>query len=288
MRPPGRRPSSNLLERKFARDQKRLLRAKATIDADVPEALLSPREWQERRLALRRAEVVLAKAEDELAAARRAPEAAVEVARIELEKARRRVEAAEEAIGALSIRAPQAGVLQVADHPWEGRKLQVGDVVWVGLPVLRLPDLDAIKVEATLFDVDDGAIAVGAPARCTVDSYPQETLAGEVAAITPVAQELRRGSQRRASRVTAALQPTGPQRLLPGMSVKGEVEAQRREDAVLVPRSCLAVAGDMTTVRLGDGTSVSVRLGPCSAPHCVVEGGLAAGARLRCAAGRAG
>ncbi len=193
-----------------------------------------------------------------------------------------------EAIGALSIRAPQAGVLQVADHPWEGRKLQVGDVVWVGLPVLRLPDLDAVEVEATLFDVDDGAIAVGAPARCTVDSYPQETLAGEVAAITPVAQELRRGSQRRAFRVTVALQPTGTQRLLPGMSVKVEVEAERREDAVLVPRSCLVVAGDMTTVRLVDGTSVSVRLGPCSAHHCVVEEGPAAGARLRCAAGGAG
>lgn len=278
----------NLLEREFAREQKRLTRDKAAIDADVPEALLSGREWQERRLALRRAEVELAKADDDLAAARRAAEADVEVARIELEKAQRQVEIAEAAIGALSVNAPAAGVLQVADHPWEGRKLQVGDVVWVGMPVLRLPDLDALQVEAVLFDVDDGSITVGAPARCTVDSYPEETLTGTVAAIAPVAQELRRGSQRRAFRVTVALERAETRRLLPGMSVKVEVEAERRDNAVLVPRPCLALAGTTTAVELVQGTPVSVRLGPCSAHECVVEEGLAAGARVRCAAGGVG
>jgi multidrug resistance efflux pump len=273
-------------ERAFAREQRRVARDKAAIDADVPEALLSGRDWHERRLALRRAEVELAKAEDELASARRGAEADVAVARIELDKARREVETAEHAIASLSVSAPTPGVLQVADHPWEGRKLQVGDMAWVGMTVLRIPDLAEMQVDAVLFDVDDGTIAPGARAMCTADTYPDEEFPGTVIAITPMAQELRRGTQRRAFRATVALERTDPARLRPGMSVKVEVEAERREGALLVPRSCIAPAGAAAVV-LADGTRADVRLGPCSARECVVESGVAAGARLRRAAGGA-
>ena len=50
------------------------------------------------------------------------------------------------------------------DHPWEGRKLQEGDTVWVGMTVASLPDLDSMIVEASLSDVDDGRIAPMDPA----------------------------------------------------------------------------------------------------------------------------
>ncbi len=272
-------------ERAFAREQRRIARDKAAIDADVPEALLSGRDWQERRLALRRAEVELAKAEDELASARRGADADVAVARIELEKALREVETAEQAIASLAVSAPAPGVLQVADHPWEGRKLQVGDMAWVGLTVLRIPDLAEMQVDAVLFDVDDGAIAPGARALCTADTYPDEAFPGAVTAITPMAQELRRGTQRRAFRATVALERTDPARLRPGMSVKVEVEAERRDGVLLAPRPCIAFADGAAAVVLADGTHAEVRLGPCTARECVVEGGVAAGARLRPAAG---
>lgn len=274
-------------EREFARAQRRVARDKAAIDADVPEAMLAGRDWQERRLALRRADVELAKAEDELDAARRGAEADVAVARIELEKARREVATAEDAIASLTVSAPAPGVLQVADHPWEGRKLQVGDMVWVGLPVLRIPDLGVMQVDAVLFDVDDGTIAPGARALCTADTYPDEVFPGTVTAITPMAQELRRGTQRRAFRATVALERTDPARLRPGMSVKVEVEAERRDGVLLAPRSCIAIADGAAAVVLADGTRADVRLGPCSARECVVEGGVAAGTRLRPAAGGA-
>ena len=55
----------------------------------------------------------------------------------------------------------------VADHPWEGRKFQEGDSPWVGLTVMRIPELSKMRVLAKLMDVDDGRLAPGcAAARC--------------------------------------------------------------------------------------------------------------------------
>jgi HlyD family secretion protein len=273
--------AATLAEKEFALEQRRTALDKASIDADVPEELLSRRDLLDRRLAERRAQVEFDKADDELAAARRGCEADVTVARIALDKARRDVAAAEGAIASLSIGAPTAGIIQVADHPWEGRKLQIGDNVWVGLTVLRIPDLTEMRVDAVLFDVDDGQVTAGAPARCTADTYPDKTFDGTVTSVTPMAQELRRGSQRRAFLVAVALARTDPERLRPGMSVKLEVEAERRDGVLIAPRSCLALDGTGATAMLAGGERAPVRLGACSAQECVVESGLAEGARLR-------
>ena len=34
--------------------------------------------------------------------------------------------------------APRAGMVLIGDHPWEGRKMRVGDNVWVGMAVASL------------------------------------------------------------------------------------------------------------------------------------------------------
>ena len=71
----------------------------------------------------------------------------------------------------------------VAENRREGRKYQVGDNVWVGLAVMRIPDLNAMKVVAKLSDVDDGRIARGMRANCTLDIDPDRTFAGTVTEI---------------------------------------------------------------------------------------------------------
>jgi multidrug resistance efflux pump len=277
--------AATLAEKEYTLVQRRIELEKAQIDADVPAELLSGRDLQDRRLAERRARVEFEKAEDDLASTRRGCEADVAVARITLEKAQREVTSAESSITSLSITAPTAGILQIADHPWEGRKLQIGDNVWSGMTALRIPDLTEMQVDGVLFDVDDGQIALGAPARCTADTYPDETFAGNVTGITPMAQELRRGTQRRAFHATVALTRTDPERLRPGMSVKVEIDAERRDGVLIAPRTCLSLAAGGDVATLATGRGAPVRLGPCSALECVVESGIEEGAKLRPAAG---
>jgi multidrug resistance efflux pump len=271
-------------EKRFAVDQRRAAVDKARLRAGVPEALVAQRELADRRLELRRAELELEKALTDVEAERRASRADLELVEIDLARARREIVAAEEAIRALRLTAPADGILLVAEHPWEGRKLQAGDNVWVGLPVARMPDLATLMVEAVLFDVDDGRVAPGMEAVATLDAYPELRLPGRVAEVSPVAREVERSTLRRYFRVAIALQRVDPERMRPGMSVKVEVETAARDDVLVAPRVALDLDADPPRAALAGGGWAAVALGPCDAGRCVVERGLDPGARLRPAA----
>lgn len=255
---------------------------KARRKANLPPDLFAAREIQDRQLAVERAETTLAKAESVLDA--HIQESAVELRllTIELEKARRAIGQAEESIQALSLRAPEGGFILIGQHPWQGRKLQEGDTVWAGMTLATLPDLSSLVVEAALSDVDDGRIAPGMPAVCTVDAYPSETFDCRVAAIAPVARERASGasgSLRRFFPVRVDLTRIDP-RLRPGLSVRVEVLAPEIK-GLIVPREALDFSSNPPKAVLADGTAVPVRLGVCTAAECLVEDGVKEGAALR-------
>jgi multidrug resistance efflux pump len=268
-------------EKEFAVQQRRTDLEKAKVAAAVPPDLLAERELQERQLAVRRAEVELAKAEEDLAAHRKASAADLEVRRISLEKSRREIAEAEKAIDALTLRAPRDGIVLVADHPWEGRKLREGDSVWVGLSVASLPDLSSMIVQAALSDVDDGRVTPGMEVLCTLDAYPGESFHGRVEDVAAVAQEQPRRPLLRSFPVRIHLDRADPRRMRPGMSVRVEVLGAAVKGALLAPRAGLDLDASPPRARLADGRAAAIRLGPCSATECVVEKGLEEGARLR-------
>jgi multidrug efflux pump subunit AcrA (membrane-fusion protein) len=268
-------------DRELQVEQRRIALEKARFEAAVPRDLLPLRDWQERQLALRRAEIDHAKAMEDLEAQRKSGVEELEQKRIALDRTRREIAAAEEAIDALVLEAPQDGIAVIADHPWEGRKLQVGDALWSGLPVVTIPELDRMQVAADLSDVDDGRIARGMPAVSRLDAYPDEAFPGRVVDVGAVAQEAKRRSVRRTFPVRVSLERADADKMRPGMSVRVEVETGRAADALLAPRAGLDLESDPPRARLAGGGEAEVALGPCNALECVVESGLSEGDRLR-------
>jgi len=269
-----------LADKQFQLDRRTIESSKAELEAEVPPELRSRREHQEKQLALARARTEHEKAQEELQASRDAAGAELEELRLELQQSRNEIRIAEEAIAKLTLVAPSSGILVVHENPMEGRKLQVGDTVWVGLALVSIPDLSRMQVEARLSDVDDGKIEVGMSARCTLDTYPERVFGGTIDEIAPIAKEQGRDSLRRAFNVVILLDESDPDTMRPGMSVKVEVVGDPAEEALLVPRAALDLSGDTPRVLLADGSAAEVRLGPCDAMHCVVRDGLAEGARL--------
>lgn len=268
-------------DKRFAVEKARTELEKARIAAGVPKDLLPLREYQDRQLALKRAESELAKAQVDLDAVTRGSASDMAVKKISLEKSRREIHNAEEAIDALTLRAPRAGMVLVGDHPWEGRKLQVGDSVWVGMTVATLPDLSSMLVRANLSDVDDGRIQPGMKVLCTLDAYPDRVYEGRIADVSPVARESRRSPLLRYFPVRIELDHSDPQRMRPGMSVRVEVMGPEVKDALLVPRAALDVSAGGPRALLASGGAAPVKLGACGALECVVQSGLAEGTRLR-------
>ena len=266
-------------EKEFEVTRRRAELEKAELEAEVPEGIVPREELEERRLTLARARLELEKAEADLAAHRQASTADVEVLEIEIRKARREIEAARTAISELTLTAPVDGIFLVGTHPWEDRKLQTGDTVWVGLTVGTIPDLGSLVVEARLPDVDDGSVAPGMPARVVLDTHPGSAFEGTVREVAPVAQDQGQKSFRRFFKTVIDLAAPDPERMIPGMSARVEVVAERREDALLAPRAALTVAEEALAHLAGGGTA-RVALGPCNELECVVEDGLEPGTRL--------
>jgi HlyD family secretion protein len=268
-------------DKAFEVEKQRTAVAKAELDATVPAQLLSRREAQNFALALARSEVAFATATADLRAAESGSRLEAQVKQIAYDKAVRRLAAAGEQLHSLDVYAPRDGVVLVGTHPWEGRKLQVGDNVWPGLTIARLPDLSEMVVQARLDDVDDGRIHAGMAVRCFVDAFSDRPLRGHIVAVSPVAQEIAQLSTRRYFTVRIALDETDAEVLRPGLSVRAEVITRVIDDALLVPRSALDLLAQPPRARTVDGRELELELEACDPQRCAVRSGLSEGDRLR-------
>ncbi len=244
----------------------------ARLDATVPEKLLPRREAEERTLTQNRAKAKLESTKARLQATTRQGQADIEIADLSLRKADRAVREAEEAIERFMLYAPRDGVVVIPDHPWERRKIGVGDMLFVGAAVVEIASLDHLRIRAMLPDVDDGTVEPGMHTVCTPDMHPDLRIEGTVRSVTQVARQPDRGSQRRVFEVIVELDEQPPVALQPGMLVRVDVETARLNDVLTVPRSRLVWDEGEARIRSDkDGAGTPVALGPCNAQECVVR-----------------
>jgi multidrug efflux pump subunit AcrA (membrane-fusion protein) len=246
---------------------------KARLVAALPKSYLPERDWQENQLDLERKQVAYAKAKDDLESQRKSAALDAEVKQIALDKSQREIREAEKAIQDLELKAPRDGIVVVGDIPWLRRKIEVGDTIGPGLTVVSLPDLGTMRVKARLSDVDDGRVAVGMRAVCTIDAYAEEPVEGIVREISPVAREASQTSQRRSFDVIVELHDTDRDRMLPGLSVKVEIFGRAVHGATLVPRSAIVFDGAAAHVRSVDGKTFSLDIDLCDAQVCALKPG---------------
>lgn len=268
------------IDRSIEIERRRLLMRKAQVDADVPSGVLPRRDYLEKQILLRKATADLEKAEEAGVTQKRTAEVDLRLKKVNLEKVIREVRAAEQAIADLTLIAPVDGTILIGDHHMEGRKLQPGDDVFVGMTVARLPDLSQIRVRAWLSDVDDGRIAAGMPVEVTLDAFPGRLFSGKVLEIAPVAREAYDKSLRRVFQVNVGLDRTGAPELGPGLSARVEVIAERTPNATLVPRMTLELVGEAPKVHVPQGAPRNVSIGSCNAQECVVLSGVQNAERL--------
>jgi HlyD family secretion protein len=272
--------SADLEQKQLEAEKAKSEMEKARLDVVVPRELISSKSYEEKQTALRRTTVAHEKAVDLLVSRRTAVAAERRNLELRIEKAQREISTAERAIDELVLRAPRDGIIVIRDIPWEGRKLQTGDTVFVGMALAMLPDLNTIRVKAGLADVDDGKIATGMAVTITLDAFPQMQYTGKIAAISAVAQESRRQSLRRQFEVLIALDKLDADRMRPGLSARVVVRRASNAQMLLAPRAAIDFSGTTPRARLAGGESKDVKLGPCNAQDCVIVDGLELGENL--------
>ena len=274
------RAAADLDAARFTLAQKQAAYEKAKLDAELPDSLLAQQEMAQRRLALERTRLEFEQATEAVDSTEKAGLESIHLERIKVQKAERALLRSQHSLKALTLTAPRDGIALVTLNNREGRPYQTGDNTWPGLAVVTLPDLNSLRVEAKLFDVDDGRAQPGQRVVATLDAFPTWHIDGVVRSVDSIADETDRQSTRRIFRVIIDLDDVDPERMRPGMSVKVVVRSEPRP-SLLIPRAALDFSGDKPLARLANGKLQEVEIGDCTAQVCVLESGLSEGTELQ-------
>jgi HlyD family secretion protein len=176
--------------------------------------------------------------------------AAIRVAKAtaEVDRAKQELRAAENALDEADlqlsrtlIRAPIPGlaVLREVYIQGERRKIQVGDTVWRNQPLVYLPDISEMAVNAEVREVDLHKLQKDMPADIFVDAYPETRFRGTVQSIGVLAERRTTvKSPEKYFQVTIAIQGYD-ERLRPGMTSNVDILSGEATNALIVPLNAI-------------------------------------------------
>ncbi|MEM7157000.1 MAG: efflux RND transporter periplasmic adaptor subunit [Myxococcota bacterium] len=181
-------------------------------------------------------------------------------ARAELAAARADTEFQRQARGRLTVRAPIAGT--VAEEPTAPGELVGGPL---SQPVVKLVDLQQLRVHADLPETQLSTVQVGAPCEVTLTAYPDRRYTGRVHALATGVDRVRAALEAEIELVA----PDGDVR--PGMAARIDILPAPRADTPrppVVPAAAVAERGGRSVVFVVDGDRVratTVRVGSSGA-----------------------
>ena len=184
-----------------------------------------------------------------LEAKREAARAKLEQARAMELSARKKLEAADAMVaqGRASVRTATV----VRDYvtivaPSSGyvvkRLVAPGVLVQPGMAILKLAQIDRVRLQANVGERDVASIRVGSPVSVTLAGTGQTSIAARVTSVFPFVDQGPRTA------VVEAVVDNSGRRLLPGQYVQMEFVTGERAEALTVPRGAVARMGGKATV----------------------------------------
>jgi hypothetical protein len=182
-------------------------------------------------------------------------------------------------------------VLRMVWRPAGGQvEIQEGEEARPGMPIMQVVDPEAMQVRVKVNQADIHVVQVGQPARITLDAYPELQFHGRVEQVTPVGTTSMLTTRVRNFVAIVSIQGSHP-KLLPDLSAGVDVELERKNNVIVVPRDAIVIArrssqseggreNDTFTVRVLDGDSArsrTVTLGAMNDYEVVVTSGLEPG-----------
>lgn len=216
---------------------------KAEFLLEVPDDVLAENELEEARIDrhLAQLEVDYLKGNLDYLAVRE--EVEVGSLRSKHDLAASRVEQMQADLERLTMRAPRAGTVLLRES-WNGEKPKVGDQVWRMRSIAEIPDLSAMEAEAEVAEGDAGRLAVGQAVTFRLDAFPDREHHGTIASIRRAVARKSRSNPAKVVKVMIDITESDPERLRPGMRLRGTVEIERVEDVLAVPESAVATGPD--------------------------------------------
>ena len=163
-------------------------------------------------------------------------------------------------LGSMVLRAPRSGIVHIlSNNRAQGSfgtarpPFQEGDTVWTGAAIAEIPDLDSLRVEFRVDEVDRGRAAEGQETRIRIDAVPDASLGGSVTWLSPIATLVFNRLPPEKNFPAFSKIDDIDNRLRPGMSATVEIVVQRIKDVLVIPSKASMQFDGKPTVFVRDG-----------------------------------
>ncbi|MBN2410625.1 efflux RND transporter periplasmic adaptor subunit [candidate division KSB1 bacterium] len=191
------------------------------------------------------------------------------------------IQKAERTIQNFSLVAPSDGLIVYYSDRRRG-KVQIGDELWFGDPIIKLPDLSRMKVQTTINERDIKNTFMDQEVLVRLDSYPKQVFKGSVSFISKVCRPKERGSSIKVFDIEVMVTETS-EIMRPGMTVSCDFIVSEIDDALFVRNDYVKEEEDGFYVYIVKGSSrekVKVTLGPRNSESVVIYGDIKAGDKI--------
>jgi len=218
------------------------------LDVNVPTNVIPRRKYQENQLAFDKGKTEYENQLEKIEQKKKEQAAELQVKIIEKDKLNVRLNQIKANLASMTLTAPADGMVIYGDHWMERRKIQVGDMVWGGFPLVRLPDLKEMEALAQVNEVDGPRLSVGQQAHVRLDSYPDVEISGSVKNIAQTAIKASWMAKAKVFLVVISLDKTVTEIMKPGMSAQITLSVGERPSQLLVPRQSIHFEGGAAQV----------------------------------------
>jgi len=186
------------------------------------------------------------------------------------------VQSTKERLDALTVKATQDGMANRAIHWITDRKIQPGDPVWNGMPLIVIPELTKMKVKIYASEVDYKRIEIGDSVEYSFDAMPDNKAWGKIQKKAPVGQPVKEDSKVKTFEIEASMDKA---LVIPGpdLTVNCTVILKQIKDTLVIPQVTVFDEDSMNFVYVKKGKAFEMRqilTGTSSQKETVVSKGL--------------
>ena len=183
------------------------------------------------------------------------------------------------AIETLEIHAPYDGLL-VYESNWRGEKPSVGETVFPGRPIAKLPDLSKMQAKGYVLDKQAIGLAPGQPVTISLEAYPNKVFTGTLKQVSGFSRTISRNDPTKYFEVTIDIDDQDSPILSPGRKLNARIEVSKGESKLMVPIQAIYNEQGVNYVFRKDGTGFSrqqIEIGQKNLHFVEVTNGLSEG-----------
>ncbi len=189
------------------------------------------------------------------------------------------LKAAQSTLNQLIVCSPLDGIFVLEKSSRTGQTVKVGDEMYIGYPVARIPDIRTMKVNGIIQENDISRIKSGLNVIVRLDALPSVQFHGKISKVSLVCSEQ---STKKVFLTEVLISESDP-RLKPGMTVSCEYITYAGDSEIYVPNNCIIEENKHFYVfirKRGKIRKTEIKTGPSNNMYTMVSGALDPGQSL--------